>query len=117
MQRRGPYFLITALLLILFFIVGIRYGQRIEKTNTEVSLLRLTTTPSPSPSIDLSDFEKYESKLCDLEFLYPSKLDIINETTASSELVSEKDIVFSFLCDMEETEEVLFKTASPESGM
>jgi hypothetical protein len=114
MQRRGPYFLITALLLILFFIVGVRYGQRIERTNESVSYT-LSITPTPPSIIDISKFEKYESSLCDLEFLYPKSLVILDETTPSANLELQEDIVFSFLCEKEEKEEIFFKSASPES--
>jgi len=116
MNRRGPYYFITALLLILFFIVGVRYGQRVEKTNNKISQT-LSVTPKPSPSIDISKFKSYKSNLCDMEFLYPSKLEIIDNTTPSANLESEKEVVFSFLCDKKEVEEIFFKTASPESKM
>ena len=116
MKSRGPYYLITALLLILFFIVGVRYGQRVEKTNKSISQT-LSITPKPTSSIDISKFKSYKSNLCDMEFLYPSKLEIIDNATPSANLESEKEVVFSFLCDKEEVEEVFFKTASPESGM
>ncbi|HEX9805009.1 MAG TPA: hypothetical protein VGA67_04970 [Candidatus Dojkabacteria bacterium] len=116
MQRRGPYFLITALLLILFFIVGIRYGQSVEKKNQEISQ-KLSITPSPTPLVNLSNFELYKSEVCSLEFLYPSSLDLIEKTTQSAELESKNEIIFSFFCDKEEAEEVFFKIASPESGM
>ncbi|OGK30985.1 hypothetical protein A3F29_04450 [Candidatus Roizmanbacteria bacterium RIFCSPHIGHO2_12_FULL_33_9] len=114
MQRRGPYYFITALLLILFFIVGVRYGQRVERTNKEVSVI-LSITPSPSPSIDISKFEKYESDLCNIEFLYPLTLQLV-DSSLSADINSKEKISFNLLCDTEK-EEIFFKTASPESKM
>ncbi|MFH1827387.1 MAG: hypothetical protein ABH812_03095, partial [bacterium] len=107
-------YLITALLLILFFIVGVRYGQRVEKTNNKISQ-SLSITPKPSLSIDISKFKTFKSDTCNFEFLYPSKLQLI-DSTLSADIKSKDKISFNLLCDTQE-EEIFFKTASQASGM
>ena len=93
MQKSGPYYLITILLLILFFIVGVRYGQRVEKKNKEVSAI-LSITPKQMPK----EYKKYKNDFCNLEFTYPSKLKIGKETTSSAEFRSKNNEVLNFSC-------------------
>ena len=94
MQKNGPFYLISGLLLILFFIVGVRYGQRVEKTNKNISAI-LSTTPKPIKY----DFKKYKNEKCNLEFSYPSNLKINKETTTSAEFKNNKNAVLNFSCD------------------
>ena len=94
MQKNGPFYLISGLLLILFFIVGVRYGQRVEKTNKNISAI-LSTTPKPIKY----DFKKYKNEKCNLEFSYPSNLKINKETTTSAEFKNKKNTVLNFSCD------------------
>ncbi len=77
-SRFGPYFLLTILAVLLFFILGVRYGQRVEKENKKINyILSLTPTKSPtptkeaSPSAIPSGFKKFLDKECGVEFLYP----------------------------------------------
>ena len=94
MQKGGPFYLISALLLILFFIVGVRYGQRVEKTNKNISAV-LSTTPKQKAY----EYKKYKNDFCNLEFSYPTKLKIKKETTSSAEFISKNVEVLNFSCD------------------
>ncbi len=108
MQKNGPFYLISGLLLILFFIVGVRYGQRVEKTNKNISAL-LSTTPKPIKY----EYKKYKNELCNLEFSYPSTLKINKETTSSAEFKSKKNAVLNFSCDKKNGSKIKIIT-SPE---
>ncbi len=94
MQKKGPFYLISGLLLILFFIVGVRYGQRVEKTNKNISAI-LSTTPKPTSY----EYKKYKNDFCALEFSYPNNLKLSKETTSSAEFKSKKVAVLNFSCD------------------
>lgn len=94
MQKNGPFYLISGLLLILFFIIGVRYGQRVEKTNKKISVI-LSTTPKPIKY----ELKKYKNEKCNLEFSYPSNLKINKQTTTSAEFKNKKNIVLDFSCD------------------
>lgn len=94
MQKSGPFYLISALLLILFFIIGVRYGQRVEKTNKKISAI-LSTTPKPQHY----EYKKYKNDFCNMEFSYPSNLKIGKETTSSAEFKSKNNAVLNFSCD------------------
>lgn len=94
MQKNGPFYLISGLLLILFFIIGVRYGQRVEKTNKNISAILSTT-----PKLIKYEFKKYKNEKCNLEFSYPSNLKINKETTSSGEFKNNKKTVLNFSCD------------------
>lgn len=94
MQKNGPFYLISGLLLILFFIVGVRYGQSVEKTNKKISAV-LSTTPKPIKY----DYKNYRNDLCNMEFSYPSNLKIGKETTSSAEFNSKNKKILNFSCD------------------
>ncbi|MBI4066829.1 hypothetical protein HY407_00445, partial [Candidatus Gottesmanbacteria bacterium] len=63
--------------IILVFIVGIRYGQRVEKTNKIINyLISLPPTQIPQPTQKPLEFKNYSNKHCGIEFLYPQNLQL-----------------------------------------
>ncbi len=87
-------FFLVVLLLILFFILGVRYGQKVEKTNKVIDyLLSLTPTkkPSPTPSPTPLFFEEYKSKRWGLRFKYPKNLEIKEATNSPEILIAPKE--------------------------
>jgi hypothetical protein len=49
-MKKTPYFFILFLVLILIFILGVRYGQKIEKNNKIVDyILKISPYPIASP--------------------------------------------------------------------
>lgn len=67
-----PYLFITFLLIVLVFILGVRYGQRVEKTNKTITYL-ISLTPSPQPTagpLVSPEFIKQVNKECGVQFLY-----------------------------------------------
>jgi len=86
--------LIVVLLLILFFILGVRYGQKVEKANKVIDFLvsitptpKPTKTPTPTPLI----FEEYKSKRWGLRFRYPKNLEIKEATNTPEILIAPKE--------------------------
>ena len=86
--------LIVILLLILFFILGVRYGHKVEKTNKVIDFIlsitptpKPTNTPTPTPLI----FEDYKSKRWGLRFKYPKNFEIKESTTSPEILIAPKE--------------------------
>ena len=75
-MKTKPYLFLFSLVVILAFILGVRYGQKVEKNNKTIDyLLKLPTptapvTPIPPKYID------YKSKKWGLKFTYPANLEI-----------------------------------------
>jgi len=73
-----PYLFLFFLVGVLVFILGVRYGQRIEKNNKVVDyLLKITPTkipPTPTPI----KYLKYKN------ITYPAGLEIVVDTTSSA---------------------------------
>ncbi len=94
-MKKGSYLFLSVLILVLIFIIGMRYGQRIERTNKMVdSLLRITPqqiTTTPIPFIDLISFTTYIHKGCGVKMLYPKKLSVLAESTQEAKLGIHKD--------------------------
>ena len=99
MQKNGPFYLISGLLLILFFIVGVRYGQRVEKTNKNISAILSTTPKQAPPGESKIDYKTYKNDFCALKFSYPDYLKLSKETTSSAEFKSKNNSVLNFSCD------------------
>jgi ABC-type Fe3+-siderophore transport system permease subunit len=92
-MKPQSYLLIVFLLLILSFILGVRYGQKVEKVNKVVDFIisltpsiSPTKTPTPTPLI----FEEYKSKRWGLKFKYPAHLQIKESTNTAEILIEEK---------------------------
>ena len=80
--------LLTVLIVILAFIIGFRYGQKVEKTNKIVNfILSITPTnipPSPTPI----SYKEYKSKKWGLKFTYPTNLEV-KESSKTPEVLFE----------------------------
>lgn len=84
-MRIKSYLLLFVLTVILFFILGVRYGQKVEKTNKTINYL-LSITPkaisiTPSPY----KYATYESKLKKInKIIYPNNWKIKEDPTSSA---------------------------------
>ncbi|OGK35343.1 hypothetical protein A3A93_04790 [Candidatus Roizmanbacteria bacterium RIFCSPLOWO2_01_FULL_38_12] len=90
MKKKGPYLLIAALILILFFIGGVQYGKAVEKTNKAIETI-LSTTPAPSNITSQPKnitFSRFEHKECGVSFVYPSLLSVVNESSTGARLAN-----------------------------
>jgi len=86
--------LVTTLLLILFFILGVRYGQKVEKTNKVIDyILSITPTPKPTntPTPTPLVFENYKSKRWGIRFKYPANFEIKESTNTPEILIAPKE--------------------------
>jgi hypothetical protein len=99
-KRLTPYIAIGIMLLILFFIFGVRYGQRVEKTNKTISyLISQFPTKKPEPTIKPLEFSTYQLQGCGIQFLYPDSLEKQKETSVSAEFSERKEKVLVIDCD------------------
>lgn len=79
-MKPKTYFFVGFLLFILFFILGVRYGQYVEKQNKVINyLLSITPTKPPTPTPTIS-FTEYKSRRWGLKFIYPKDLKIEEST-------------------------------------
>jgi hypothetical protein len=106
-NRRLPYLFLLLLIFIIIFILGLRRGIEVEKTNKKMNyILSITQTrptiisPSPYPPVNYLTFQH---KGCGLRFLYPSSLEKTKETTTSAQLQSSVGEVLEFTCEKSDT--------------
>ncbi|MFA6081330.1 MAG: hypothetical protein WC741_02895 [Patescibacteria group bacterium] len=84
------YIFLVVLLLILFFIFGVRYGQKVEKNNKVVDfVLSITPTPPP-PTPTPIKYTEFKSKKWGLKFTFPNNLEIKEDATAPAVLFEVK---------------------------
>ncbi len=77
-----PYLFLFFLVVVLIFILGVRYGQKIEKNNKVVNyILSITPTPKP-PTPTPVKYQDYKSKKWGIKFTYPAGLEIKEDATA-----------------------------------
>lgn len=77
-MRVKNYLLVFILSLILFFIVGFRLGQKVEKQN-QINSFSLTPTITIIPTKKI-EYQEYKSKRYNLKFVYPQGFKIIEST-------------------------------------
>jgi len=76
------YVFLFVITLILIFILGVRYGQKVEKNNKIVDYL-LSITPTPKPPIPTPiKYIHYKSKKWGIKFTYPAGLEVKEDATA-----------------------------------
>lgn len=76
------YLFLFFLICILIFILGVRYGQNVEKNNKVINyLLSITPTSLPPTPIPVK-YKDYKSKKWGLKFTYPAGLEIKEDATA-----------------------------------
>ncbi len=98
MRKKGPAILLVVLTIILVFILGVRYGQQVEKTNKNLSTLLSITPTKPQPTQASLTFKTYSGKACGAQFLYPSTLNVIKESSTSVQLTEKKTVLVDLTC-------------------
>lgn len=80
-----PYFFLAALVAVLLFILGVRYGQQVEKVNKVISYIKnLPPTPTLAPTTSPLAFTDYVHADCKVSFLLPNELEKTSESSASA---------------------------------
>lgn len=79
MASKAPYILLLVLFIILVFIVGVRYGQRIEKTNKAISYV-LKISPTTVPTEVPAKTKNYKNQACEIDLVYPGNLKLKEAT-------------------------------------
>lgn len=95
-----PYLFLAGLLLFLMFGIGLRYGERVERTNKTIQyLISLPPSPSPAPTYPPFELKTFNHKGCGISFSYPNTFAIENETTHSAVLKEKNTVHLSLTCD------------------
>jgi len=81
-MKTESYIFIVVLIVISVFILGVRYGQKIEKNNKKVEYIMKITPTIPSPSPIPIKYTEYKSKKWGIKFTYPDNLEIKEDATA-----------------------------------
>lgn len=88
-MKPKTYVFVFLLLIILFFILGVRYGQYVEKQNKIIDfLLSITPTKPPTPTPTIA-YKEYKSRRWGLKFIYPENWKI-KESTKTAEIYFKK---------------------------
>jgi hypothetical protein len=115
-MNKAPLILLFALLVTLIFILGVRYGQHVEKTNETVSVLLSIPPTKPVPTETPLGFRTYSSKSCDLEFTYPKSLKIEKESTNSAAFARNGKTVIEWDCTATTSSRLKNKKFNPING-
>lgn len=113
-RKITPYVFLGLLAIVLFFILGVRYGQQVEKTNEVIDFMA-TLAPSPkATSIPTAtqaplSFSPYKHLGCGIELVRPSLVSIGKEGTDSATLTEKSEIMLAFSC----AKNISIQTASP----
>ena len=90
-KKFGPYLLLFFLAITLVFILGVRTGERVEKSN-------LPPTKPPLPTQPPLEFKTYTHKGCGVSFLYPSYFKLEKDSSAEAK-ISDNNKFIAFSCN------------------
>jgi len=97
-MKAKPYIFLLVLVAVLIFILGIRYGQNVEKTNKNINyLISIAPTQPPEPTVK-KEMLTFIHQPCGISFIYPSWLEIEKETSTSALFTEKKDRQLFFSC-------------------
>lgn len=94
-----PYLFLGFLCIVLFFVIGVRYGQSVQKANESLPMPTAVPTSLPSPTDKPLQFNTLSHDGCRISFLYPSSLEIDRTATNGAMLRQGNRIALSFDCD------------------
>lgn len=84
-KKSLPYIFLAFLFAVLLFILGVRYGQRVEKVNKTISyLVSIPPTPTLAPTTTPLSFAEYSHTGCKVSFLIPNDLTKTTESSGSA---------------------------------
>ncbi len=100
-KKSIPYLFLAFLTALLLFILGVRYGQRVEKVNKTISyLISLPPSPTVAPTLPPLGFSTYTHADCGIAFLLPNLIDKTNESTTSALFsTKEKKLALALSCE------------------
>ena len=90
-KKSLPYSFLAFLFAILLFILGVRYGQQVEKVNKVISYIKsIPPSPTVAPTAPPLAFSEYTHAGCKISFLIPNELEKSTESSSSA-LFSSRD--------------------------
>lgn len=99
-MQKAPLILLLSLTLVLIFIVGVRYGQHVEKTNKQNAYnANLTPQPIPTTQMKRIKYGVFTHKPCKIEFVIPDSLRKTKESSVAAFFESGSGENLSFTCD------------------
>lgn len=100
MKRKLPFYFLGALFILLVFMIGLRYGQQVERVNKITSyLISIPPSPTKTPTLPPFSLIAYHHKNCDVSFSFPNSFHIEKETSMSANLVEGKTTHLTLSCD------------------
>ena len=97
-MKKALFFLFF-LFTILAFIIGVRYGQRVEKANKIIDFtLSLPPSPTLQPTLLPLEFKTLTHKQCSLQFVYPNFLNQEKATSTSARLTKKNQRQIEVYC-------------------
>ncbi len=99
-KKQTPYIFLLALIFIIVFIVGIKYGKKVEQTDKTIHyLVNQKPTPSLAPIIQPTiTYLNFQHKECGVSFLYPSYIEVINQSSSAAKIGTKSMINISLDC-------------------
>lgn len=100
-KKSIPYIFLAFLAAVLLFILGVRYGQRVEKVNKTISyLVSLPPSPTLAPTLPPLGFSTFTHASCGASFLIPNLIEKTSESSTSALFSSkEKKLAIALACE------------------
>lgn len=99
-MNKAPLLLLVVLTCILVFVIGLRYGQYVERTNKQnAAAAQLTPSPTTQPAKQNKGFRTFSHVQCGFQVLLPNSFEKGKQSSTSASFLDEGASVASFSCD------------------
>lgn len=112
-MKLKSWLFLFVLIIIIVFILGVRYGQKVEQTNKVINYLVSLPPTKPPPTAFPINFKTYQNKVCGIRFLIPSTINIEDQSSDSAKFNENGEKIFQFNCQKGVKLEEEEKTATP----
>lgn len=76
-KKNVPYLFLLILIIVLIFIGGVKYGQKVEEANKTIKYILSITPTKPAPTLAPTkpiSYQTFTDDYCGIKLLYPSNL-------------------------------------------
>lgn len=106
-RKKGPLVVFFLLIIVLIFIIGVRYGQNVERMNKVIDHI-LKLTPAVKPTVSAIEYKMHTVPFCGVSFLYPSNLKLDSDSSTSAGFIKESLVELQVNCAPENKLESLY---------
>lgn len=97
-----PYIVLLIVLIVIVFLLGVKHGKGVELINQKIqclSMIKPTPIPPTPTIVPTINYQTYKNDQCKAYFIYPSNLELEEESSKSAKLNQKQAEIISLSCE------------------